>query len=75
MPGILNTNEMSKLVILVEEAACSPEEGVKHFVEPGPNTLRRTVSKRHHIVFGRYARGHPIFPLSREKIRFAIIES
>lgn len=57
MPGILNTNQMTKLVTLVEEAARSTEEGVKHFVEPAPNTLRRAISKRHHIVFGRRGSG------------------
>lgn len=57
MPEILNTDEMSNLATLVEEAARSTEEGVKHFVEPAPNTLRRTVSKRHHIVFGRRGSG------------------
>ena len=57
MPEILNTDEMSKLVTLVEEAARSTEEGVKHFVEPAPNTLRRAISKRHHIVFGRRGSG------------------
>lgn len=57
MPEILNTDEMTKLVTLVEEAARSTEEGVKHFVEPAPGTLRRAISKRHHIVFGRRGSG------------------
>ena len=41
----------------MEEAARSTEEGVKHFVEPAPGTLRRATSKRHHIVFGRRGSG------------------
>jgi len=57
MPEILNTDEMIKLLTLVEEAARSTKEGVKHFVEPAPNTLRRAISKRHHIVFGRRGSG------------------
>ena len=57
MAEILNTNEMIKLLTLVEEAARSTKEGVKHFVEPAPNTLRRAISKRHHIVFGRRGSG------------------
>ena len=57
MTEILNTNEMIKLLTLVEEAARSTKEGVKHFVEPAPNTLRRAISKRHHIVFGRRGSG------------------
>jgi hypothetical protein len=57
MAGILNTDEMSTLVTLVEEAARSTEEGVKHFVEPAPYTLRRATNKRHHVVFGRRGSG------------------
>jgi hypothetical protein len=57
MNTILNSNEMVTLVTLIEEAARSTEEGVKHFVEPAPGTLRRAISKRHHIVFGRRGSG------------------
>lgn len=57
MSSILDTLAMSNLLTLVEEAARSTEEGVKHFVEPVPGTLRRTTSKRHHIVFGRRGSG------------------
>lgn len=57
MAGVLDSAEMAKLLTLVEEAARSTEEGVKHFVEPAPGTLRRTTSKRHHIVFGRRGSG------------------
>ena len=48
---------MIAMVTLVEEAARSTEEGVKHFIEPAPGTLRRATSKRHHIVFGRRGSG------------------
>lgn len=57
MNGILDTPEMARLLTLVEEAARSTEEGVKHFVEPAPGTLQRTTNKRHHIVFGRRGSG------------------
>jgi hypothetical protein len=57
MPDILATPAMEQLITLVEEAARSTEEGVKHFVEPAPGTLRRAASKRHHIVFGRRGSG------------------
>jgi len=57
MAGILDGHEMDALVTLVEEAARSTEEGVKHFVEPAPGTLRRAISKRHHFVFGRRGSG------------------
>jgi hypothetical protein len=57
MLSILTSSEMSALLTLVEEAARSTQEGVKHFVEPAPDTLRRATSKRHHIVFGRRGSG------------------
>jgi len=57
MPDLLNSSEVSVLVTKVEEAARATEEGVKHFIEPAPGTLKRAVSKRHHIVFGRRGSG------------------
>ena len=57
MSGILDTPEMGQLLTLVEEAARSTEEGVKHFVEPAPGTLQRATNKRHHIIFGRRGSG------------------
>lgn len=57
MPETLKSDGMAQLVTLVEEAARSTKEGVKHFVEPAPGTLRRATSKRHHIVFGRRGSG------------------
>ena len=55
--GILASTEMENLLTMVEEAARSTKEGVKHFVEPAPGTLRRATSKRPHIVFGRRGSG------------------
>jgi hypothetical protein len=57
MSSILDSPEMANLLTLVEEAARSTKEGVKHFVEPAPGTLRRTSNRRHHIVFGRRGSG------------------
>ena len=57
MNGILNSAEMQKLSTTVEEATRSTEEGVKYFVEPAGGSLRRAVSRRHHIVFGRRGSG------------------
>ena len=57
METVLDNPEIVKLVILVEEAARSTEEGVKRFVEPAQGTLRRAVNKRHHMVFGRRGSG------------------
>lgn len=57
MTTILSSDEIINLMTLVEEAARSTEEGVRHFIEPAPGTLRRATSKRHHIVFGRRGSG------------------
>jgi hypothetical protein len=57
MESVLNSEAMQRLAILVEEAMRSTSEGVKYFVEPAEGTLRRAVSKRHHIVFGRRGSG------------------
>jgi hypothetical protein len=57
MDSILDSEAMARLLTIVEEAARSTEEGVKHFVEPAPGTLQRTINKRHHIVFGRRGSG------------------
>jgi len=57
MNSILESSEMINLLSLVEEAARSTKEGIKHFVEPAPGTLHRTTNKRHHIIFGRRGSG------------------
>jgi hypothetical protein len=57
MTDILQSPEINSLATLVEEVARSTEEGVKRFIEPASGTLRRAVSKRHHVVFGRRGSG------------------
>lgn len=57
MGNILDTNEMKRLVTLVEEATRSTQKGVKHFEEPAPGTLERAINRRHHIIFGRRGSG------------------
>lgn len=57
MTGILESDKIAQLLLLVEEATRSSEQGVKHFVEPASGTLQRAVSRRHHIVFGRRGSG------------------
>jgi hypothetical protein len=57
MGSILDSPQMEKLSTIVEEATRSTEEGVKYFVEPAGGSLRRSKSKRHHIVFGRRGSG------------------
>lgn len=54
---ILSSQCMTDLLTLVEEATRSSEEGVKYFVEPAEGSLRRAVSKRHHMIFGRRGSG------------------
>jgi hypothetical protein len=57
MARILDSPQMEKLSTIVEEATRSTEEGVKYFVEPAGGSLRRSKSRRHHIVFGRRGSG------------------
>lgn len=57
MATILESDKVAKLLTNVEEATRSTEEGVKYFVEPAGGTLRRALSRRHHIVFGRRGSG------------------
>ena len=61
MQNVLNSEplalKMQELATRVEEAARSTEEGVRSFIEPAEGTLRRAISKRHHIIFGRRGAG------------------
>ncbi|MGH9831065.1 MAG: hypothetical protein ACREDR_48290, partial [Blastocatellia bacterium] len=53
----MNESDIDALAIKIEEAARSSEQGVRYFIEPAPNTLRRAMAKRHHIIFGRRGSG------------------
>jgi len=55
--NILESYEIDTLMTLVEEATRSTEEGVKYFVEPAGGSLRRAISRRHHLLFGRRGSG------------------
>lgn len=55
--GIFDNAAIQDLATTIEEAARSTEEGVKHFLEPAPGTLKRATSKRHHLIFGRRGSG------------------
>ena len=57
MTDILNSPQMAQLCAVVEEAARSTREGVKYFVEPAGGSLRRAMTRRHHILFGRRGYG------------------
>ena len=54
---VINSDRVLALAMKVEEAARSTDEGIKHFIEPAPGTLRRATSRRHHIIFGRRGSG------------------
>lgn len=57
MPNLLQTDQMNRLLTLVEEAARATEQGVRFFIEPASGTLSRAKSRRHHIIFGRRGSG------------------
>lgn len=48
---------VDELATLVEEGARANKGNVERFIEPAEGTLRRTLSKRHHIIFGRRGSG------------------
>jgi hypothetical protein len=54
---LLEAEEVQRMVTAIEESTRATEQGVARFVEPAQGTLRRAVSKRHHIVFGRRGSG------------------
>ena len=54
---LLNTEQIDRLVTLVEEATRAAEGPPKRFIEPARGTLDRAKSRRHHIVFGRRGSG------------------
>lgn len=45
------------LAIAIEEGARAGKGNVSKFIEPAEGTLRRALSKRHHIIFGRRGSG------------------
>lgn len=55
--NVLECEQMRRLATLIEEAARSTKEGIRFFVEPADGVLRRAVSRRHHVVFGRRGSG------------------
>jgi hypothetical protein len=54
---VLDTEQVQKLIQLVDESVRASREGVKHFVEPTPGVLAKAKSKRHNIIFGRRGSG------------------
>jgi hypothetical protein len=55
--SLLASLDVQQLETDVEEATRANPQGARRFVEPAEGTLRRAVSKRHHIVFGRRGSG------------------
>jgi hypothetical protein len=49
--------EVNELAIAVEEGARASKGNISKFMEPAEGTLRRALSKRHHIIFGRRGSG------------------
>jgi hypothetical protein len=55
--ALLNSADVDKLVIMVEEATRATTDTPRRFIEPARGTLDRAKSRRHHIVFGRRGSG------------------
>jgi hypothetical protein len=55
--SLLNTAEVDRLVISIEEATRATKDTPRRFIEPARGTLDRAKSRRHHIVFGRRGSG------------------
>lgn len=54
---LLASQEVDKLVILIEEATRATSDSARRFIEPARGTLDRAKSRRHHLVFGRRGSG------------------
>jgi Cdc6-like AAA superfamily ATPase len=54
---ILETQEVTNLEILLEEATRSSAGTVHRFIEPASGTLARATSRQHHLIFGRRGSG------------------
>jgi hypothetical protein len=55
--SLLNTDQIDRLMTLVEEATRATKDTPRRFIEPARGTLERAKSRRHHIVFGRRGSG------------------
>src|SRR5438105_1152057 len=53
----IQSEEVRKLMKLVEESTRATKESVKYFIEPTPGVLDKAKNKRHHIIFGRRGSG------------------
>jgi len=55
--NILNSKEVTNLIVLVKESYRSTKRNVKYFIEPADGTLIQATSRVHSIVFGRRGSG------------------
>src|SRR5262249_49837326 len=53
----LEAEPVLQMMTAIEESTRASEQGVTRFIEPAQGTLRRAISKRHHIIFGRRGSG------------------
>lgn len=60
MAYIINSAEIDRLATIIEEGARATA-GAERFIEPAPDTLRRAIAKRHHLIFGRRGSGKTSF--------------
>ncbi len=80
--NILESQPIDRLALLIEEGARASERSVKRFIEPASGTLRRALSKRHHIIFGRRGSGktsllkkaYADFAIERKPIAYVDLE-
>ena len=54
---ILESSQVTRLEVLLEEATRSSSAGVRRFIEPAAGTLTRATLRTHHLVFGRRGSG------------------
>ena len=55
--SVVGSPEVEAFGIALEEAARASESSASRFVEPAKGTLSRTLSSRHHLIFGRRGSG------------------
>ena len=57
MPAHLFDPTVNELATIVEEGARANARNTTRFIEPAEGTLRRAITKRHHLIFGRRGSG------------------
>ena len=57
MPAHLFDPTVNELATIVEEGARANARNTTRFIESAEGTLRRAITKRHHLIFGRRGSG------------------